>query len=60
VGHCKNIDRRIRTYRYFVDKNFAALTKEYVIFGSYRDAIDDFVQYAVGEDYAAILIYKKN
>ena len=60
VGRCKNIDRRIRTYRYFVDKNFAALTRDYVIFGSYRDDIEDFVQYVVGEDYAAILVYKKN
>ena len=60
VDSCKNIDRRIKTYRYFVDKSFATLTREYVIFGSYRDALNKFVQYVVGEDYAAILVYKKN
>ena len=60
VGRCKNIDRRIKTYRYFVEKHFAELTKEYVIFGSYKDDLDDFVQYCVGEEYAAILVYRKH
>ena len=60
VGRCKNIDCRIKTYRYFVDKHFAALVREYVIFGSYRTDVDDVAQYVVGEDYAAILVYKKN
>ena len=60
VGRCKNIDRRIKTYRYFVNKHFAMLTRDYVIFGSYRDDMDEFVQYVLGEDYAAILVYKKN
>jgi len=59
VEYCKNADRRIRTYRYFVEKNFAALVREYVIFGSYRDDIDDFVRYVPGEDYVAILVYRK-
>ncbi|NIG54817.1 hypothetical protein [Chitinophaga sp. Cy-1792] len=33
---CKNMDRRIRTYRWFVDKNIDELNKSYTFYGGWR------------------------
>lgn len=53
---CKNFNRRIKTYKYFVDRNFNKLSKEYIFFG-YLDG--DFVQYVPDNEYIGILVSKK-
>lgn len=56
AGICKNRDRRIRTYRYYIDKNFKELSKEYTFFG-FRN--EEFVKYFPRNDYSMVLVYKK-
>lgn len=56
---CKNFNRRIRTYRYFVDKNFVELSKEYIFFGFTNRENPDFVQYIPKSEYIGILVFKK-
>lgn len=56
---CHKIDRRIKTYRYYVDKNYAELCKEYVIFGNNNLSGIGFVPYVPYDDYHDILVYKK-
>lgn len=56
---CKNEGRRIRTYSYYVDKNFAKLSEEYIIFGFLGEPANNLVQYLPGTKYTGILIYKK-
>ena len=56
---CKNVDRRIKTYRYYVEKNFNDLCKEYLIFGSYSINPVQVSQYIVGNEYVGILVFKK-
>lgn len=53
---CKNFNRRIRAYRYYVDKNFTELSKEYLFFGRIND---DLVQYVPNSEYSGILVFKK-
>jgi hypothetical protein len=55
---CKNRNRRIRTYTYFVDKNFKELSKEYIFFG-FDEEDRTFVQYVPKNKYIAVLVYKK-
>lgn len=55
---CRNVNRRIRTYSYFVNKNFDNLSEDYVFFGQAWDN-DSFTDYCVGENYKAIMVYKK-
>ena len=55
---CKNKNRRIKTYTYFVDKNFEELSKEYIFFG-FDESKKSFVQYVPKNKYIAVLIYKK-
>lgn len=55
---CKKVNRRIRAYSYFVNKNFHNLSEEYVFFGQQLGA-DQFKDYCVGENYKAIMVYKK-
>ncbi len=55
---CANIDRRINTYRYYVDKHFDELCENYVILGI--DKLDGTViSYKPYNDYKDILVYKK-
>jgi len=55
---CKNKGRRIRTYTYFVDKNFEEFSKEYIFFG-FDEAKKGFVRYVPKNKYIAVLVYKK-
>lgn len=55
---CKNFNRRIRTYRNFVDKNFDALCQDYIFFGSIIGN-KVFTQYVPFKNYTSILVYKK-
>lgn len=55
---CKNLNKRIKVYRYYVNKNFVELSKSYIFFGRMEDEID-FVQYLPHTDYQAILVFKK-
>ncbi|WP_228526534.1 MULTISPECIES: hypothetical protein [unclassified Flavobacterium] len=57
-GTCKNKNRRIRTYTYFVDKYFKELSKEYIFFG-FDEEENNFVQYVPKNKYIAVLVYKK-
>ncbi|MEN8191474.1 MAG: hypothetical protein ABFS12_01575 [Bacteroidota bacterium] len=56
---CKNYNRRIRAYRYYVDRNFVDLSKEYIFFGYIDGENHELVQYVPGNDYIGILIFKK-
>lgn len=58
-GNCKKYNRRIKTYRYYVDKNFVELSKEYIFFGLIQGDNPELVQYVPKMDYTAILVYKK-
>ncbi|UMY64542.1 MULTISPECIES: hypothetical protein [unclassified Flavobacterium] len=57
--HCRNFQRRIKTYRYYVDKNFKDLCQEYIFFGRIKNQENTFVQYVPDQDYDDILVYKK-
>lgn len=56
---CKNEKRRIRIYRYYVDRNFEDLCVDYIFFGRNKDTSNTFVQYIPNVDYDEILVYKK-
>ncbi|UUC44625.1 DUF6934 family protein [Flavobacterium cerinum] len=58
-AHCKNYQRRIKTYRYYIDKNFEELSMDYIFFG-YESKRDEFVRYLPNNHYESILVYKKN
>lgn len=53
---CRNFNRRIKTYKYYIDKNFVELSKEYIFFGYLNG---DFVQYVPNNEYIGILVFKK-
>jgi hypothetical protein len=57
--NCKNYQRRIKTYRYYVDKNFEELSENYIFFGRNKNKSDSFVQYIPKQDYEDILVYMK-
>jgi hypothetical protein len=59
VEYCKNYQRRIKTYRYYVDKNFDELCTAFIFFGRNRSKNIDFVQYVPLHEYDDILVYKK-
>ncbi|MDN3676293.1 hypothetical protein QWY90_03095 [Flavobacterium paronense] len=59
VAHCKNFQRRIKTYRYYVDKNFEDLSVAYIFFGRNKSKANTFVQYIPNHHYDDILVYKK-
>ncbi len=56
---CKNQHRRIKVYRYFVDKHFESLSKNYVIFGRNKLKDNTFLPYIPFEIYDDLLIYLK-
>lgn len=58
IEHCKNYQRRIKTYRYYVDKNFDTLSLDYIFFGRNKSKANTFVQYIPYNQYDDILIYK--
>jgi hypothetical protein len=57
--HCKNFQRRIRTYSYYVAKNFDELSADYIFFGRNKSKVNRFVHYVPYTHYDAILVYKK-
>lgn len=59
LEHCKNYQRRIKTYRYYVDKNFEDLSAEYIFFGRNKSKANTFVQYVPDNHYDDLLVYKK-
>lgn len=59
VALCKNFQRRIKTYRYYVDKNFEDLSLNYIFFGRNKSKANTFVQYIPNHHYDDILVYKK-
>ena len=59
IDYCKNYQRRIKTYRYFVDKNFEQLSLDYIFFGRDKSKANTFVQYIPNLEYDDILVYKK-
>ncbi|MCB9232002.1 MAG: hypothetical protein H6581_10085 [Bacteroidia bacterium] len=56
---CKNFNRRIKTYRYFVDKHFIELTREYIFFGYTNEKKPSLVQYIPNTDYLGIFVFRK-
>jgi hypothetical protein len=59
TDNCKNYQRRIKTYRYYVDKNFEDLSGDYIFFGRNKNKANTFVQYIPNHEYDDILVYKK-
>jgi hypothetical protein len=59
IDKCKNHQRRIKTYRYYVDKNFDELCIDFIFFGRNKTKENTFVQYIPKQDYDDILVYKK-
>jgi hypothetical protein len=55
---CRNLNRRINSYRYFLDKHYAELTQTYVFFGYIR-ALQKRVPYRKEVKYDAIFVTKK-
>ena len=55
---CKNLDRRINTYRYFLDKNHDELAQTYA-FGGYIAALRRIVPYQAKVKYDAVLVSRK-
>ena len=56
---CKNYNRRIKAYKYYIEKNFIELSKEYIIFGFDDPSAPYFVQYTTGNKYLGILVFRK-
>ncbi len=56
---CKNFNRRIKTYRYYVDKNFVELSKVYTFYGLTDDEEATLVEYTPKNEYVGILVLKK-
>ncbi|GAA3654264.1 DUF6934 family protein [Flavivirga jejuensis] len=56
---CKNFNRRIKTYRYYINKNFVALSKEYILFGLKNEKKAILTQYIPNNEYVGILVFKK-
>lgn len=56
---CKNYNRRIKAYRYYVDKNFIELSKEYIFFGLTSSENPSIIQYVPKNEYVGILVFKK-
>ncbi len=55
-GACKNYQRRIKAYRYFVNKHFEELVIDYVFSGRINKLQDYFVPYIPNQDYDDILV----
>ena len=56
---CKNFNRRIKTYRYYVDRHFVELSKEYLFFGLTNEGNASLIQYIPKNQYIGILVFKK-
>lgn len=56
---CKKKDQRIKTYRYYIDKNFESLSEEYLFYGKNKSD-SSFSEYVPFVEYDDILVYKKD
>lgn len=56
---CKNFNRRIKTYRYFINKNYVELRKEYLFFGISDEENPTLMPYIPENEYIGILVFKK-
>ncbi|WP_233783209.1 DUF6934 family protein [Flavivirga eckloniae] len=56
---CKNFNRRIKTYRYYLDRNLVKLSKEYTFFGLTSENTSSLTEYAPENEYIGILVFKK-
>jgi hypothetical protein len=58
---CKNSNRRIRLYRNYVNKNYSALTEEFVFYGGNRNIDNHIVieAYQKDEKYDSLFLEKK-
>lgn len=61
ISYCKNQHRRIRTYRYFVDKNFNTLKKEYTFLGGMLNIDNQTIleKYTPRKKYDSVWVVKK-
>ena len=44
TDECSNFERRIKAYRYYVNRNFVELSKEFIFFGMIDGKTSDFAQ----------------
>lgn len=58
IEFCKNKNRRMKSYIYFINKNLERINQQYLIFGMNEDEIE-FHKYVPENKYIALLIYKK-
>lgn len=58
VGFCKNANRRIKTYRDFINRDFENLDKSYIFYGAFKANLH-FMPYEAGIEYDAILVFKR-
>ena len=58
MGICKNANRRIRSYRNFINKHLKELQENYVFYGSFSGK-NNFVAYEIGKEYEALMVRKK-
>jgi len=58
---CRNLNRRIKAYRHYVNKNYEMLQKEYEFFGGLRIAGSRIIteKYEVGKEYDSIFCKKR-
>ncbi|MDO5969701.1 hypothetical protein Q4Q35_07765 [Flavivirga aquimarina] len=56
---CKNFNRRIKTYRYYLDRNLDKLSKTYMFFGLTNENTSSLSQYTSENEYIGILVFKK-
>ena len=56
---CRNYNRRIRAYKYYIEKHFLELSKKYIIFGFDDPSAPYFVQYTPNNSYMGILVFLK-
>ena len=55
---CKNYNRRIKTYQYYLNKNYELLKDEYMFFGL-KAGQSEVGSYHPENDYVGILVFKK-
>jgi len=49
----------VKIYRYYINKNFTRLIKEYIIFGYTNEEKPNLIQYIPENEYIGVLIFKK-
>lgn len=62
---CRNIDRRIKIYRSYVDKHFEELNKNYSFYGGFelynsKTSLEDYESYTPGKEYNSVICKNKS